>query len=168
MLVVYIVIFLYGLYKLFFGFNNQLFEANILMISNLVIIICLIFARFNIQKVLQGRLMEVNVETEDTHQVTLERTAYTATTFIQIALSLSFIALLVGFLLLRDTQPVIVLWSAALMVVSFASLFPSKEIVSVTNPTFKFPDRSEEHTSELQSRFELVCRLLLEKNNKSK
>src|SRR5699024_12415478 len=26
--------------------------------------------------------------------------------------------------------------------------------------------RSEEHTSELQSRFELVCRLLLEKKNK--
>src|SRR5699024_12301339 len=28
------------------------------------------------------------------------------------------------------------------------------------------PDRSEEHTSELQSRFDLVCRLLLEKKNK--
>src|SRR3712207_8168486 len=28
------------------------------------------------------------------------------------------------------------------------------------------PDRSEEHTSELQSRQYLVCRLLLEKNNK--
>src|SRR5699024_11426616 len=28
--------------------------------------------------------------------------------------------------------------------------------------------RSEEHTSELQSRFELVCRLLLEKKNKDK
>src|SRR5207249_5296224 len=27
------------------------------------------------------------------------------------------------------------------------------------------PPRSEEHTSELQSRFELVCRLLLEKKN---
>src|SRR5699024_12127793 len=26
-------------------------------------------------------------------------------------------------------------------------------------------DRSEEHTSELQSRFDLVCRLLLEKKN---
>src|SRR5699024_12817060 len=26
--------------------------------------------------------------------------------------------------------------------------------------------RSEEHTSELQSRFDLVCRLLLEKNNR--
>src|SRR5699024_11892285 len=29
-------------------------------------------------------------------------------------------------------------------------------------------DRSEEHTSELQSRFDLVCRLLLEKKNKTK
>src|SRR5699024_12010046 len=28
-------------------------------------------------------------------------------------------------------------------------------------------DRSEEHTSELQSRFELVCRLLLEKKKKN-
>src|SRR5699024_11787490 len=27
-------------------------------------------------------------------------------------------------------------------------------------------ERSEEHTSELQSRFDLVCRLLLEKKNK--
>src|SRR5699024_11224784 len=30
--------------------------------------------------------------------------------------------------------------------------------------TFR-PPRSEEHTSELQSRFDLVCRLLLEKKN---
>src|SRR5687768_18275637 len=29
------------------------------------------------------------------------------------------------------------------------------------------PDRSEEHTSELQSRLHLVCRLLLEKKNNS-
>src|SRR5207249_9573640 len=29
-----------------------------------------------------------------------------------------------------------------------------------------FTPRSEEHTSELQSRFDLVCRLLLEKKNK--
>src|SRR2546421_7226480 len=28
------------------------------------------------------------------------------------------------------------------------------------------PDRSEEHTSELQSRSDLVCRLLLEKKNR--
>src|SRR5207249_11697642 len=32
-------------------------------------------------------------------------------------------------------------------------------------PNGKIGGRSEEHTSELQSRFELVCRLLLEKKN---
>src|SRR5207249_7414759 len=32
---------------------------------------------------------------------------------------------------------------------------------------YDFP-RSEEHTSELQSRFDLVCRLLLEKKKKTK
>src|SRR2546422_2234825 len=31
-----------------------------------------------------------------------------------------------------------------------------------------FPPRSEEHTSELQSRLHLVCRLLLEKKKKKK
>src|SRR3989449_7181722 len=33
----------------------------------------------------------------------------------------------------------------------------------VTTPTGLFASRSEEHTSELQSRLHLVCRLLLEK-----
>src|SRR5438067_10750493 len=32
-------------------------------------------------------------------------------------------------------------------------------------PCFSNVSRSEEHTSELQSRFDLVCRLLLEKKN---
>src|SRR5215813_15663756 len=34
------------------------------------------------------------------------------------------------------------------------------------SPTCSRPTRSEEHTSELQSRPHLVCRLLLEKKNK--
>src|SRR5689334_24057748 len=33
-------------------------------------------------------------------------------------------------------------------------------------PPWSSPPRSEEHTSELQSQFHLVCRLLLEKKNK--
>src|SRR5699024_12094846 len=40
-----------------------------------------------------------------------------------------------------------------------ASIFESTIIHLVETP------RSEEHTSELQSRFDLVCRLLLEKKN---
>src|SRR5260370_8510930 len=36
----------------------------------------------------------------------------------------------------------------------------------VTIPVHRFVGRSEEHTSELQSHLNLVCRLLLEKKNK--
>src|SRR2546422_5853455 len=43
----------------------------------------------------------------------------------------------------------------------------SFEITSTTRRTTGgFPPRSEEHTSELQSRLHLVCRLLLEKKKK--
>src|SRR5690349_22543667 len=38
-------------------------------------------------------------------------------------------------------------------------------IVGLVNPTIALALRSEEHTSELQSRRDLVCRLLLEKKN---
>src|SRR5699024_12742231 len=50
---------------------------------------------------------------------------------------------------------------------------PSEESTRSTTPsTMESPRstawcRSEEHTSELQSRFDLVCRLLLEKKNKT-
>src|SRR5699024_12014144 len=39
------------------------------------------------------------------------------------------------------------------------SVTPANDYVTINNQT----KRSEEHTSELQSRFDLVCRLLLEK-----
>src|SRR5437868_13878670 len=38
---------------------------------------------------------------------------------------------------------------------------------SESEPLADTPMRSEEHTSELQSRFDLVCRLLLEKKKKT-
>src|SRR5437868_12377034 len=44
--------------------------------------------------------------------------------------------------------------------ISHAGLFSSRELL--WGSPF-FARRSEEHTSELQSRFDLVCRLLLEK-----
>src|SRR2546422_7731001 len=41
--------------------------------------------------------------------------------------------------------------------------WPSPEIPASRGKSAAFPRRSEEHTSELQSRLHLVCRLLLEK-----
>src|SRR2546422_8508010 len=62
---------------------------------------------------------------------------------------------------------------------SFSSGIPapvSSKVTATNGKTSPFPsgwcfstraaDRSEEHTSELQSRLHLVCRLLLEKKNK--
>src|SRR3712207_8310192 len=42
----------------------------------------------------------------------------------------------------------------------------SREVESLTGIRHESPQRSEEHTSELQSRQYLVCRLLLEKKKK--
>src|SRR5438067_8228993 len=51
----------------------------------------------------------------------------------------------------------------------FRSRFPTRGSIraqAAANPNASPPaSRSEEHTSELQSRFDLVCRLLLEKKN---
>src|SRR5699024_12100120 len=41
------------------------------------------------------------------------------------------------------------------------------KVIQITDAISQHLSRSEEHTSELQSRFDLVCRLLLEKKKKS-
>src|SRR2546429_6937968 len=51
---------------------------------------------------------------------------------------------------------------AALRPRSFASI-PTQNLLSSSTPPISLRKRSEEHTSELQSRLHLVCRLLLEK-----
>src|SRR5207249_11406968 len=50
---------------------------------------------------------------------------------------------------------------------NFNSLSYNSPGITTPNPAVvSIPLRSEEHTSELQSRFDLVCRLLLEKKKK--
>src|SRR2546422_1493108 len=44
----------------------------------------------------------------------------------------------------------------------------AQEVFRAAGDPNVFPERSEEHTSELQSRLHLVCRLLLEKKKKKK
>src|SRR5690349_23456472 len=45
---------------------------------------------------------------------------------------------------------------------------PDDDLQKTLESDLGFKDRSEEHTSELQSRRDLVCRLLLEKKKKKK
>src|SRR5699024_11580053 len=50
---------------------------------------------------------------------------------------------------------------------STVTTIPGSNIISVRNERLG-ASRSEEHTSELQSRFDLVCRLLLEKKKQGR
>src|SRR5256884_4066103 len=57
------------------------------------------------------------------------------------------------------------------MVIPTATSAPLRDVLNPCAETlrlYKHGGRSEEHTSELQSRLHLVCRLLLEKKKKSK
>src|SRR2546427_10127238 len=70
--------------------------------------------------------------------------------------------------------PYTTLFRSAPFVVLIGANMPSvlAEISFLTNPRderlLRRPERSEEHTSELQSQSNLVCRLLLEKKKKKK
>ncbi|WP_240758502.1 DUF3169 family protein [Lysinibacillus sp. SGAir0095] len=155
MLVVYTLIFLYGLYELKSRFNGQVMEENLLYIVNLVIVFCLILARYKINNAVRGSLLEVESENEDDHHLELERRAYSAAVYIQVAFSLATVATLVGFILLRESQPDIVGVSAVLMVVSFFNLFPSDKIIKITNPTFTLPDpKSKNYQQEYFDQFD--------------
>src|SRR5579862_9947983 len=50
----------------------------------------------------------------------------------------------------------------------FRSVLPGRRSAAPKDRSPPWKARSEEHTSELQSQFHLVCRLLLEKNKKNK
>src|SRR5438309_5434233 len=63
----------------------------------------------------------------------------------------------------RDWFAFIVAANGSLRLINASS---SARAASTVNPGVVRAMRSEEHTSELQSQFHLVCRLLLEKKNK--
>src|SRR5256884_5421152 len=50
-------------------------------------------------------------------------------------------------------------------IIGFRCVAELKPVPGRRRPKMRFYSRSEEHTSELQSRLHLVCRLLLEKKN---
>src|SRR5207249_9361597 len=56
-------------------------------------------------------------------------------------------------------------WKTSRAFRMFCSDFSFIPASSRSRPAWELAGRSEEHTSELQSRFDLVCRLLLEKKN---
>src|SRR5437868_8924092 len=68
---------------------------------------------------------------------------------------------------LHDALPILIS-SGLPPALNFASLLRWANLHIAPNIPELFGRRSEEHTSELQSRFDLVCRLLLEKKKNAK
>src|SRR5699024_2723720 len=66
-----------------------------------------------------------------------------------------------------NTHPVWVGMSINLFTISLVTIIDNKGTLNYNVLKNKRSYRSEEHTSELQSRFDLVCRLLLENKNHS-
>src|SRR5699024_11472581 len=59
------------------------------------------------------------------------------------------------------------LWSRSLLAIGSSGVSSLSSFAATYALFFVVNTRSEEHTSELQSRFDLVCRLLLEKKKKT-
>src|SRR2546430_10700460 len=64
---------------------------------------------------------------------------------------------------LHDALPIYTIWHGSRFSTSLAATIMSADMLNCTC----HPIRSEEHTSELQSQSNLVCRLLLEKKKKT-
>src|SRR2546422_2574022 len=70
--------------------------------------------------------------------------------------------------LFRSSRTAALLAAATALIVGQATAEPKSRSVSYYyDGVYQTARRSEEHTSELQSRLHLVCRLLLEKKKKS-
>src|SRR2546421_6973864 len=74
--------------------------------------------------------------------------------------------------LFRSVAGLLISWTCSTSlagIVCRQAIFPSFRFTAITSGLFApaLNPRSEEHTSELQSRSDLVCRLLLEKKKKS-
>src|SRR5207302_10624955 len=85
-----------------------------------------------------------------------------------ISISTSLVASVVGFMICRALLGLGESGNFPAAIKATTEWFPSEERALATGlAEGKLPDsRSEEHTSELQSRENLVCRLLLEKKKK--
>src|SRR2546430_9556797 len=71
---------------------------------------------------------------------------------------------------LHDALPIFSVRRSSSLWIFFSSYFAIRSPISRISPpifSMRVEGRSEEHTSELQSQSNLVCRLLLEKKNKS-
>ncbi len=137
---IYLVILFYILKKFTSGYDQRSVTPNLLFAANIVSFICLTIA--NIYNAYIKYLSErsVLIQDKDDIQLTLERKSYSVVIWIQVSLSISFITLLIGFLLVRDSYASIAFYAAVLFIVSIIALGLSMSLMRFTHPEFKLPN----------------------------
>lgn len=135
-----LVILIYILKEFTIGYDQRGVTPNLIIVANIVSFISLTIASMYNAYINHLSERPVSIQDEDTLQLTIERKSYSVVIWLQIALSVSFITLLVGFLLLRHSYPMIALYAIVLFVFSLVALVLATYLMRFTHPEFKLPD----------------------------
>ena len=147
---IFVVILFYILKEFTSGYDQRSLTPNLLFVANIVSLICLTIASMYSAYIKHLSERPVSIQDEDEIQLTMERKSYSVVIWIQVALSVSFITLLVGFLLVRHSYPFIALYAIVLFVVSLIALVLATYLMRFTHPEFKLPDpKSPTYQQEL-------------------
>lgn len=129
-------------------FENRVY--NLLVFTNFVCLLCLIIASsYGLMVQITGE-KQVNVEDEDEWRLSIERTGYNTLIWTQVAFSISFVALISTFILVRETNPQIALYAFLLHICSLVGLVLVTSIIRYTSPEFTLPNpKSPTYQQEL-------------------
>lgn len=138
--IVLITIFLYSLSEWLGILKEQTVTYNMIFTANMICLLCLIIANMYSVFVQVNGKKQVDFEDEDEWRLSLERATYAAISWIQAAFSISFVAFLTGFMLVRDSNPMVAFYAIVLFMSSFIALVIVTYLVRYTHPEFKLPD----------------------------
>lgn len=138
--IVLISIFLYSLSGWLGILKEQTVTYNMIFMTNMICLLCLIIANmYSVFVQVKGK-KQVDLEDEDEWRLSLERATYATISWIQVAFSISFVAFLAGFMLVRDSNPKVAFYAIVLFVSSLIALVIGTYLIRYTHPEFKLPD----------------------------
>lgn len=140
-LVIFCSITFYSIQQFFNGYANAPLHETLLIISNIICGTCLLITAVYSLYIERALKKEVTHVDEDIYFNQLERRSYNASYFACTAFVIAFITLVIGFILVRDSHPMIVLlafilWTGSL----FSANFKMFEFLF---PNYKIPDRKD-------------------------
>jgi Protein of unknown function (DUF3169) len=141
---VLIVVLLYVMYR--FAQNKvwtneeYALESTVVYVSNIVCLVLLLVTSMLSRKIVTKGEESVAIEEEDNKQLFLERTFHRLTFYSQLAQSIGVVTLIGGFLLIRDMEPRMLLYTIILWVLTWGRMARSMRLISYIRPDFTLPN----------------------------